>query len=271
MPSRTERAERFLALHCPGRPLLLPNPWDPGSAKLLASLGFEALATTSSGHAGTLGLADGAAGKDAALSHAASIAAATELPVTADLEDGFGERPEEVAATLRAAAQTGVAGCSIEDFSATPEPGILPLALAAERIAAAAEVAGREATRLVLTARAENHLHGRDDLGDTITRLQAYQEVGADVLYAPGLSDPSQIAQVVRNVDRPLNVLARRHGPSLAELASLGVARISLGGALHALALAAVARAARSWLDDGRHDFLAEAAVGVELRRRLFR
>jgi 2-methylisocitrate lyase-like PEP mutase family enzyme len=269
MSSPLDRAERFLALHRPGRPLLLPNPWDPGSAKLLASLGFEALATTSSGHAGTLGLADGDVGREAALAHAGSIAAATELPVTADLEDGFGERPEEVAATLEAAAGTGLAGCSIEDWSA--RQGILPLALAAERIAAAAEVAGRDAGRLVLTARAENHLRGEGDLTDTIARLQAYQEVGADVLYAPGLCAPEEIAQVVRNVDRPVNVLARPDGPSVAELASLGVARISLGGALHALALSAVSRAARAWLTEGRHDFLAEAAAGARLRRRLFR
>lgn len=271
MTSRHDRVARFLALHRPGEPLLLPNPWDAGSAKLLASLGFQALATTSSGHAGTLGLADGAVTREQALAHAAQIAAASELPVSADLEDGFGERPEDVADTLRGAVRAGLAGCSVEDYSGAPDARVLPRELAAERVAAAAAVARAEPTRLVLTARAENHIRGVDDLADTIARLQAYQEAGADVLYAPGLRSADQIARVVRAVDRPLNVLAVRGGPSLAELAALGVARISVGGALHALALASVARAARAWLDEGRHDFLEEAAAGVELRRRLFR
>jgi 2-methylisocitrate lyase-like PEP mutase family enzyme len=271
MSPRTNRIEHFLALHRPGRPLLLPNPWDPGSAKLLASLGFEALATTSSGFAGTLGRPDGAVGREETLAHAASIAAATDLPVSADLENGFSDDPAGVAVTLRDAARTELAGCSVEDYSGGPAPHLYERSLAAERVAAAAEQSRAPESRLVLTARAENHLRGVDDLADTIARLQAYQEAGADVLYAPGLRDLGAIEQVVRSVDLPVNVLLVRGGPNVAELASVGVARISIGGALHAISLAAVQRAAREWLDEGTQGFLEQAASGVEIRKRVFR
>ncbi|MGB2709892.1 MAG: isocitrate lyase/phosphoenolpyruvate mutase family protein, partial [Conexibacter sp.] len=222
MAGNGERAERFLALHRPGQPLLLPNPWDAGSAVLLASLGYEALATTSSGYAATLGRLDGGLTRAEALVHAAEIVAATALPVSADLENGFGDRPEEVAETIALARETGLAGCSIEDFSGRDQEPIYPLDLAAERVAAAARAAHAGPARMVLTARAENHLHGRTDLADTIARLQAYEQAGADVLYAPGLGSIEQIHAVVAAVERPVNVLMRPGGPPVAELAAAG-------------------------------------------------
>ncbi len=184
MDGRLAKAQRFLDLHRPGEPLLLPNPWDAGSAKLFASLGFRALATTSSGSAGTLGRLDGGLSRDEALAHAAAIAAATPLPVSADLENCFADETAGVAETLRLAAAAGLAGCSIEDYDAKLADPIYELRRAVDRVAAAAEVAHADETRLVLTARAENYLRGRSDLADTIRRLQAYQEAGADVVYA---------------------------------------------------------------------------------------
>jgi 2-methylisocitrate lyase-like PEP mutase family enzyme len=182
-----ERARRFLALHERGEPLLLANAWDVGSARLLASLGFDALATTSSGFAATLGRVDGQVSREEALEHCASIVAASELPVSADLENGFADDPGGVAVSVRLALETGLAGCSIEDFSGRDDAPIYELGLAAERVGAAAEAAHGGPVHLVLTARAENHLHGRRDLADTIARLQAYERAGADVLFAPGV------------------------------------------------------------------------------------
>jgi Phosphoenolpyruvate phosphomutase len=184
MTDAVEKARRFLELHRGRQPLLLPNPWDRGSAVLLASMGFDALATTSSGFAATLGRADGRVTRDEAVEHAASIVQATDLPVTADLESGFAEQPAGVAETVRLATAAGLAGCSVEDFTGDADDPIYDAALAAARIEAAAEAAHRGPVPLVLTARAENYLHGRPDLADTIDRLQAYQEAGADVLYA---------------------------------------------------------------------------------------
>jgi hypothetical protein len=189
--SGTDLAAHFLALHRPGEPLLLPNPWDVGSARVLASLGFAALATTSSGFAATLGRPDGAVTLDQAIAHGGQIAAATPLPVTADLENGYADDPPGVAETVRLAIEAGLAGCSIEDFTGRAGDPIYEVSLAAQRVAAAAEAAHTGPRRLVLTARAENHLHGRDDLADTIARLQAYAEAGADVVYAPG-ADPGR-------------------------------------------------------------------------------
>src|SRR6185437_3859118 len=187
MTTQVDQAQRFLALHRAGEPLLMPNPWDLGSARLLASLGFEALATTSSGFAATLGRNDGAVSRDEAIVHAAVIVAATGLPVSADLENGFADAPAGVAETMRMSIEVGLAGASVEDFTGRADDPIYGIGLAAERIAAAAEAAHGGPGRLVLTARAENYLHGRPDLADTIARLQAFQEAGADVLYAPGL------------------------------------------------------------------------------------
>jgi 2-methylisocitrate lyase-like PEP mutase family enzyme len=255
------RAAAFLALHVPGTPLLLPNPWDAGSAKVLASLGFKALATTSSGFAATLGRPDGAVSGEEALAHAASIVEAVDVPVSADLENGFAADPAGVSATVRAAAAAGLAGCSIEDFSGGPGGVIYDLGLAAERVAAAVEAAAI-VPGLVLTARAENLIRGNPDLDDTIARLQAYQAAGAHVLYAPGLRSLDDIRRVVESVDRPVNVLALPGLPSVAELAEAGVARISVGGAFSHVAFGALSRAARELLDTGTYGFMDVAAEG---------
>ena len=262
------KARRFLDLHQPGNPLLLPNAWDVGSARLFASLGFEALATTSSGHAATLGLLDGSVGREAALAHSAQLVAATELPVSADLENGFAHDPAEVATTVKLAGQAGLAGCSIEDFTGDRADPIYEFELAVERIAAAARAAHE--VHVVLTARSENHLHGRDDLADTIARLRAYQEAGADVLYAPGLADPEQIRDVVSAVDRPVNVLARPTAPPVSELARLGVSRISVGGSFAFAALGTAVEAATELRERGTYEFLERSRRGLEAARRTF-
>jgi 2-methylisocitrate lyase-like PEP mutase family enzyme len=264
MATQAERAERFLALHRGARPLLLPNPWDRGSARLLESLGFEALATTSSGFAATLGRLDGSVQREEALAHAASVAASVDVPLSADLENGFRDDPAGVAETIQLAVEAGLAGASIEDYSGRPEAPIYDAGLATERIAAAAEAAHAGPVRLVLTARAENHLRGVDDLDDTIARLRSYQEAGADVLFAPGLSELGQIRRLVESVDLPVNVLARPGAPPIAELAAAGVARISVGGAFAFAALGATVEAARELLDEGTYGFWARARVGFE-------
>jgi 2-methylisocitrate lyase-like PEP mutase family enzyme len=263
-------AARFLELHRRGQPLLLPNAWDQGSARLLASLGFEALATTSSGFAATLGRLDGSVTRDETLAHAAALVQATDLPVSADLEHGFADEPAGVAETLRRALDAGLAGCSVEDFSGRDGAPIYDAGLAAERVAAAAEVAHAGPVRLVLTARAENHLHGRPDLADTIARLQAYQAAGADVLYAPGLTALDDIRQVVASVDLPVNVLARPGAPTVAELAATGVARVSVGGAFAFAALGALVEAALELLEQGTYGFSERAARGAEAARAAF-
>jgi 2-methylisocitrate lyase-like PEP mutase family enzyme len=267
MSAQREKAERFLALHRPGSPLLIPNPWDAGSAKLLASLGFEALATTSSGHAATLGRADGSVTREEALAHAALIAGITDVPVSADLENAFADDPGGVAETVRLAVDAGLAGCSVEDYSGR---AIYDPALARERVAAAVEAAHAGPVHLVLTARAENHIRGHPDLADTIARLQAYQEAGADVLYAPGLTSAEDIRRVVTSVDRPVNVLARPGAPSVAELAQLGVSRISVGGAFAFCALGAVVQAARELREEGTYGFYERTADGVRAARDAF-
>jgi len=266
-----DAAARFLALHRPGRPLLLPNPWDVGSARILASLGFEALATTSSGYAATLGRPDGSVTREEAIGHAAAIVAATPLPVSADLENGFADEPADVADTVAAAIKAGLAGCSIEDFTRRGGDPIYDLEHAAERVAAAAEAAHAGPRRLVLTARAENFLHGRSDLSDTVARLQRFAEAGADVLYAPGLTRASDIGEVVSSVDRPVNVLAVRGAPTVAELADLGVARISVGGAFAYAALGALAEAARELRTAGTYGYLRGAGIGRQVSDTAFR
>jgi 2-methylisocitrate lyase-like PEP mutase family enzyme len=270
MPSRAEKAEQFLALHRGPGPLLMPNPWDAGSAKVLASLGFAALATTSGGFAGTLGRLDGTVTRDEAVAHAAAIVAAVNVPVSADLENCFADSPEGVAITLRLAYNAGLAGCSIEDFSRRSDDPIYELGLARARVAAAAEVAHGGDVHLVLTARAENYLHGRPDLAGTITRLQAFQEAGADVLYAPGLTSLEDIRQVVSSLDRPVNVLALPGAPSVPDLADAGVARISVGSALARVALGAVVRAGRELLDTGTYAFSELAAEGSQAAKQAF-
>jgi 2-methylisocitrate lyase-like PEP mutase family enzyme len=265
--AQPQKAARFLALHQGEQPLLLPNPWDAGSAKLLASLGFDALATTSSGFAGTLGRLDGSVTRDEALAHAALIAAAVDVPVSADFENGFADRPEEVADTIALAIDAGLAGCSIEDFTRRRDDPIYDASLAAERIAAAAEAAHGDGRQLVLTARAENFLRGRPDLADTIARLQAYQAAGADVLYAPGVSNLDDIRQLVASVDRPVNVLALPAAPPVAALAAVGVRRISVGGAFAYTALGAVVAAATELREQGTYGFWATAGAGATAAR----
>ncbi len=270
MSSHTTATDRFLEMHRAGAPLLIPNPWDVGSAKVLAQIGFSALATTSSGFAATLGRPDGSVTRDEALDHATAITAATGLPVSADLENGFADDPAQVAETVRRAAALGLAGCSIEDFTGEDDNPIYDPALAAERIRAAAET-GRGHLRIVLTARAENYLHGRPDLADTITRLQSYQEAGADVLYAPGLRDLGDIRSVVTSVDLPVNVLLLPGGPTVTELAESGVRRISVGGTFFYAALGALADAGRELLHYGTSEFFGAAATGRAAAAAAFR
>ncbi len=270
MSDQAEKAARFLDLHRPGAPLLLPNAWDAGSAKVLARLGFEAIATTSSGHAATFGRLDGSVTREQALAHAADLVAASDLPVSADLENGFGAIQDEVAETARGARQAGLAGFSIEDYSGNPDDPIYGLELATDRIAAAARIAHEGPARLVLTARADNRIHGRDDLDDTVTRLRAYQEAGADVLYAPGLTSSEEIGRVVSSVELPVNVLARPGAPPVSELASLGVARVSVGGGFAFAALGALVEAATELRDQGEYGFWERAATGARVARDAF-
>jgi 2-methylisocitrate lyase-like PEP mutase family enzyme len=257
-------------MHRAGEPLLMPNPWDLGSARLLASLGFEALATTSSGFAATLGRNDGSVSRDEAIVHSAVIVAATDLPVSADLENGFADDPAGVAETIGMAIEVGLAGASVEDSTGRADGPIYDIGLAAERVAAAAAAAHAGPGRLVLTARAENYLHGRPDLADTIARLQAFQEAGADVLYAPGLRRLEDISQVVREVDRPVNVLTLEGVPPVAELARAGVSRISVGGAFAFAALGAVVSAATELREQGTYGFRDGSAAGAAAARRAF-
>jgi 2-methylisocitrate lyase-like PEP mutase family enzyme len=265
------RVQLFRDLHRSATPLLMPNPWDVGSACALAALGFQALATTSSGMAQSMGRLDGNVSRVEALNHARTLVGATALPVSADLENGFADAPSDVAQTVRDAIGVGLAGCSIEDFSGNDAAPIYALDLASDRVAAAAEAARSTGDGLVLTARAENYLHGRPDLGDTIERLQAFQDAGADVLYAPGLTTPADISSLVSSVDRPVNVLLVPTGPTVSELAELGVSRISIGGSLANAALGAIAIMARDLQRGGPHQFWDLVATGRELAQSAYR
>jgi 2-methylisocitrate lyase-like PEP mutase family enzyme len=268
--SSVARRESFLTLHQGDRPLVMVNPWDIGSARLLESLGFAALATTSSGFAATLGRLDGHVTRDESLTYAGAVADAVGVPVTADLENGFAHAPEGVADTIRRAADdTTLAGGSVEDYAGRVKDEIYELPLACERVTAAAEAAHASGRQFVLTARAENYLHGRTDLADTIKRLQAYQSAGADVLMAPGINALDDIASVVREVDRPFNVIAGA-GPTVAELASVGVRRISVGGSFAYVALAAVVDAATELRDAGTYGYAARVASGRAAARNAF-
>jgi len=270
MSDQATRATRFAELHHEELPLLLPNPCDVGSAKLFAAIGFRALATTSSGHAATVGRLDGGMSRDEALAHAAAIVNATDLPVSADLENGFADDPTGVAATIDLAIEAGLAGCSVEDFTGREDDPIYDAGLAVERVAAAAEAAHRGPVRLVLTARSENYLHGRPDLDDTIARLQAFERAGADVVYAPGVTDAADISRLVEAVAVPVNVLALPSVPSVSELAALGVRRISVGSAFSLVGIGAVADAAREFLDAGTYGFWDTAGEAVALRDQAF-
>lgn len=264
---RDQKYTAFLDMHQSETAFVMPNPWDAGSARVLAAEGFAALATTSAGAAVTQGLRDGAASmtRAAILSNAAEIVAATELPVSADLEDGFGLAPETCAKTIAMAAEVGLVGGSIEDATGGEDAGVLDMGLAVERIAAAAEAA--KAHQVVLTARAENYLHGQPDLKDTIARLQAFEAAGADVLYAPGLPDLDAIRTVCSEVSKPVNVVMGLRPPfyTVQELSEAGVARISVGGSLARLAYGAVQQAMRAVLQDGAFAYADEAMPGAEL------
>jgi 2-methylisocitrate lyase-like PEP mutase family enzyme len=259
--TQAEKGQAFRALHARDQAFIIPNPWDAGTARLLAQLGFEALATTSAGYAFSAGKADNTISREEMMAHVSTIAAATELPVSADLENGFGDDPETVAETIRLAGAAGAVGGSIEDMSREAGHPIYERSHAVERVRAAAEAAHALPFAFTLTARAENYLAGRRDLGDTIERLQAYQAAGADVLYAPGLTNKDDIAAAVRAVDRPVNVVMGLAGAtwSLAELSAIGVRRVSVGSALSRAALGAFLRAAREMREQGTFAFAGEA------------
>ncbi len=269
MPTQLEKARAFRALHERDKAFIIPNPWDVGTARLLAHMGFEALATTSAGYAFSTGKPDHGVTRDEMLAHVASIATAVDLPVSGDLENGYGDSPEDAAQTILLAAAAGLVGCSIEDATGRLNEPIYEIHLAADRIRAAAEAARSLAFPFTLTARAENYLHGHPDLNDTIKRLQAFQEAGADVLYAPGLTRKEDIATLIRSVDRPVNVLAGLGDPplDLATLSELGVRRISVGGALSRAALGAFLRAAHEMRDYGTFTFTKDAASSRDLNQ----
>ena len=264
--TRDQKYEAFKALHARPGAFVIPNPWNAGTARILTALGFEALATTSAGHAFAAGRRDSSAGltRDEILENARAIVEATHLPVSADLEDGFGASPETCAETVRLASDIGLVGGSIEDATGDPKNPIYDFPLAVERVAAAAKVAQK--SQFVLTARAENFLHGRPDLDDTKRRLQSFAEVGADVLYAPGLPSLEAIREVCASVSRPVNVVMGLKGAtySVEELAAVGVKRVSVGGAFARAALGAFVRAAREVKDKGTFTFAAHAISHAE-------
>jgi 2-methylisocitrate lyase-like PEP mutase family enzyme len=269
--TQAQKAEAFRALHERPRAFIIPNPWDVGTARMLAKLGFEALATTSAGYAFSAGVQDNRVGRDRMLAHVAEIVAATDLPVSADLENGFGDDPKTVAETIRLAAATGLAGGSIEDAIDRPGEKCYDLGLATERIRAAVEAKNALAFPFTLTARAENYLVGIPDLKDTIRRLQAYQEAGADVLYAPCITTREEIAAIVASVDRPVNFLMGTQPQrfTLDELGELGVRRVSVGSALALAALGAFLRAAREMAATGTFTYTQEAAGFSEVSKLL--
>lgn len=258
MRTQEEKGIVFRALHERDTAFIIPNPWDIGTARLLAHSGFEALATTSAGYAFSIGQRDNTVGREKMIAHIRDIVSATDLPVSADLENGFGDDPETAAETIKLGAEAGLVGGSIEDSTTTRDGPIYEIEHAAERVRAAAEVVRSLGFPFMLTARAENYLFGRRDLDNTIKRLQAYQEAGANVLYAPGLAEKDDISAVVSSLDRPVNVLATT-GLSLAELSALGVKRVSIGSALTRAALGAFLRAAREMKEQGSFTFADEA------------
>jgi 2-methylisocitrate lyase-like PEP mutase family enzyme len=264
VPTQAEKGETFYQLHQRRRAFIIPNPWDAGSARMLAHMGFEALATTSAGFAFSIGQLDGTITREQALAHIAAMVAATDLPVSADYENGFGTDAKAVAESYRLAAATGLAGASIEDAKGG---AAYEIAEAAERVRAAVEAVHSLPYRFILTARAENYLVGNPDLRDTIARLQAYQEAGADVLYAPGLRTREDIAAVVRSVDRPVNVLMGMAGINLTteDLSAIGVKRISVGGALYRTAIAGLLRAAREMREQGTFGFTEDAVPSRQI------
>ena len=262
MRTQAELCAAFRSLHERPGAFIIPNPWDVGSARVLAGLGFEALATTSSGFAYSLGKRDGHATRDEVLEHVRALVAAVDVPINADLENAYGDAPEIVAETFRLVVGLGVAGASVEDASGNKDNPIYDIELAAERVGAAADAVRGLSSPVMVTARAENYLHGRPDLSDTIKRLQAFQEAGADVLYAPGIKTREEIVAVCSSVDRPVNVLCGIPGMdfTLTDLADLGAKRISTGGLMARAALGGLLRAAAD-LREGSFEFARDAAA----------
>ncbi len=259
-----DKGNVFRDLHASA--FIIPNPWDIGTAKLLTAFGFKALATTSAGYAFSRGLPDGGVGFEAMIAHCRELVAATDLPVSADLEKGKGDSPERAAETIFAAEAAGLAGCSIEDFSGDPEKPVYEFSHAVERVAAAVEAARSLKHDFVFTARAENFLHGRPDLDDTIRRLQAFEKAGADVLYAPGLTDIETVRTLCSAVSKPVNVLAQP-GFSLAALAEAGAKRVSLGSKLANFTFGMLERAANEMVRDGTFEFSRDAMAFARLQR----
>ncbi|HJQ32499.1 MAG TPA: isocitrate lyase/phosphoenolpyruvate mutase family protein [Pyrinomonadaceae bacterium] len=270
MKTQSEKAESFRALHARAGAFVIPNPWDAGSARLLEGLGFEALATTSAGFANTMGRLDGQVTRDDVLEHCRQLSAATDLPVSADLENCFAHEPPEAAETIVLAARAGVVGGSIEDYTGDPSNPIYDFGLAVERVRAAAEAARSLDFPFTLTARAENLLRGRLDFDDTVRRLQAFEAAGADVLYAPGLRTLDEVRRVAGALGKPLNVLAPLiEGATVAQLAEAGARRISTGGALARAAVTALLRAGAEMLDGGSFGWTSELASSAEVCRLL--
>lgn len=267
MTTQTQKAEAFRQLHAPGSCFVIPNPWDQGSARILEQMGFKALASTSAGFAFSIAKPDLGITKASLMTHLTAICQATCLPVSADLQNGFGNDPEDVAITVLQAAKCGIVGGSIEDSSGDSGSPIYPLELATERVRHAAVAARSLGFKFTLTGRAENYVNGRKDLKDTIRRLQAFQEAGADVLFAPGIATAEEIRQVVAAIDRPLNVLIGMPGMRLSvpQLQDLGVTRISLGASLARAAYGAMMRAATEIMAQGSFDYTAQAATRKEL------
>lgn len=267
MTTQQEKAERFRELHHRPGTFVIPNPWDAGTARLLADMGFQALASTGAGYAYTLGRTDYGVARAQMMWHLADLAAATDLPVSGDLENGYGDAPETAAETVRLAADAGLVGGSIEDATNRPDSPLYPVDAAADRVRAAVEAARGLSFPFTLTARAENFMVGVGDLADTIRRLQAYQEAGADVLYAPALKKREQIATVVREVDRPLNVVMGLKGAalSLADLTELGVKRVSIGSGFARAAMGAFIEAAREVREKGTFTFAEKAISYAEI------
>ncbi len=265
--SDTNVVDRFRELHDQDGIFIIPNPWDVGTARIFASMGFEALATSSAGFAFSIGVVDGAVGRERMLAHCRDLVDATDLPVSADLENGFGDTPESSAETVLAAAETGLAGCSIEDFTNDADQPIYELQLAVDRVAAAAEAARSLPHDFILTARCENFLRGNPDLFATIERLQAFEEAGADVLYAPALPDLETIRTVCTSVGKPVNALMGIPGASYSvdELAEAGVRRISVGSGPSRVALGAFLKAAREMREQGTFDLMCEGVGFAEV------
>lgn len=267
MKSQIEKSQEFVELHKNGNCFIIPNPWDIGSARLLQHLGFKALASTGAGFAFSKGKSDLSINARDMLPHLAELATATDLPVSADLQNGFGDAPTDVAQTIIEVAKTGIVGGSIEDASGRTENPIYDIGFAAERIQCAAEAAKSLGFKFTLTARAENYLYARPDVKDTIRRLQAYQEAGADVLFAPGIQSKEDIQAIIQSIDRPLNVIMGFQGIQLTvgELQEIGVTRISLGGSLARAAYGALVRAAKEVQISGTFSYATDAISGKEI------